>query len=74
MDEIIVDPEHGGYIEFAFTKNEYDLYRGPRGDNVAELFKIQLEKLVTQFPNYDYVRVVLGTKRSYHGSTPKVKK
>ena len=51
---------YGGYIEYWFTKTEYDSINSKSvlGYNIME----QVEKLTTQFPEYEMIRVIIQTR------------
>ncbi len=62
---------YGGYIEYWFTKLDYNQIRCREG--IANNFLTQVDKLAEQFPKYDMMKVIIETRVDVDGSAPKVK-
>ena len=65
------DPLYGGYIEFWFSKLDYEQIRCKEG--IANAFLKQVDKLAEQFPDYDLIRVHIETRLIRDSSVSTVK-
>lgn len=67
-----MNSNYGGYIEYWFTKLDYEQTRCREG--IANNFLIQVDKLAEQFPKYDMIRVIIETKIHCDSLSEKVTK
>lgn len=66
-----MNSDYGGYIEFWFTKLDYEQIRCREG--IANNFLTQVDKLAEQFPKYNMMRVIIETKIHHDSSEQSTK-